>query len=114
MPLPVSAIIRGDYAIEGVDLGYAAGLYDYLPTAIAIKLTRRMAAMLRPGGRYVFANFATGIVDAGYMEAVMEWPLILRSTAEMRAIATAAGPEVTQRHWTGVHDAIHYCELARP
>ncbi len=112
IPQSISAILKGEVRIEKVDLAYAAGLYDYLPTAIAIKLTRRVVAMLRPGGRYLFTNYATGIWDAGYMESAMDWNLILRSPADMAQIA-AGVTGVTARHWSGVHGAVHYCELIR-
>ncbi|MGL4542058.1 MAG: hypothetical protein ACRCUI_06075 [Polymorphobacter sp.] len=110
---PVAAILKGEYGLAEVDFAYAAGLYDYLPAAIAIRLTRKLGSMLRPGGRLLFANFAADIWDSGFMEAIMDWKLILRTPAEMVAIANAAGHGFSARHWTGVHGAIHYCELRR-
>jgi len=110
---PVAAILRGDYDPGELDLAYAAGLYDYLPTAIAKKLTRKICRMLRPGGKYLFANFAIDVVDAGYMEAMMDWHLILRSLDDMEEIAIFAGENFVHRIWTGVGGAIHYCEIER-
>lgn len=113
VPRSIGAILKGDYGLENVDLAYAAGLYDYLPQGLATRLTRQLVRMLRPGGRFYFANYATGIWDAGYMESAMDWPLILRNRSEMTAIAAGAGPDAAVRHWTGAHGAIHYCEIIR-
>jgi hypothetical protein len=113
VPRSITAILKGEYALRGVDLAYAAGLYDYLPQPIATRLTKRMVAMLRPGGRYCFANYAAGLWDAGYMESAMDWQLILRTPDDMAAIAAGAGPDCTTRHWSGIHGAVHYCEITR-
>ena len=113
VPRSIAAILKGDYFLGDVDLAYAAGLYDYLPLPLAARLTRRVTAMLRPGGRFYFANYASGIWDAGYMESAMDWPLILRGADDMAAIAAAAGPGVSVRHWAGVHGAVRYCEIVR-
>jgi SAM-dependent methyltransferase len=109
----ISVILKGDFTVTDADFVYAAGLYDYLPHAIATRLTRKLAAMLRPGGRLLFANFAADIWDAGFMEALMDWKLILRTPADMRRIAEGAGEGFAIRQWTGTHGAIHYCELIR-
>jgi SAM-dependent methyltransferase len=73
------------------DLIYSAGLYDYLPDALARRLTRRLLAMLRPGGRLLIGNFVPGSSGRGYMELFMDWALVLRTEAQMRALAEAAG-----------------------
>jgi extracellular factor (EF) 3-hydroxypalmitic acid methyl ester biosynthesis protein len=78
-------------ALGGFDLIYSAGLYDYLPDALARRLTRRLLAMLRPGGRLLVANFVPGGTGRGYMELFMDWTLVLRSEAQMRELAAAAG-----------------------
>ncbi len=51
-------------------------------TAVAVKLTKRCMAMLKPGGRFLFANFRTArpmMVHGG----VHERELLLRSDEEM-------------------------------
>lgn len=113
MPESIMAILKSDFPVNDIDLAYAAGLYDYLPHRLAARLTRRLVGLLRPGGRFCFANYAAGIWDAGYMESAMDWSLILRSPADMQAIAASAGPDVAVRHWSGVYGAIHYCEITR-
>lgn len=78
-------------ALGSFDLIYSAGLYDYLPDALAKRLTRRLLAMLRPGGRVLIANFVPGGSGRGYMELFMDWTLVLRTEAQMRELADAAG-----------------------
>jgi hypothetical protein len=112
IPRYISAILNGEVRIEMVDVAYAAGLFDELPTPIAIKLARRVVAMLRPGGRFLFTNHATGMWDAGFLEAAMDWTLTLRNPAEMARIAESVAG-VTARHWSGAHGALHYCELVK-
>jgi SAM-dependent methyltransferase len=86
----VRELLKGDCSLGQFNFIYAAGLYDYLLEPVAIKLTQRCLSMLRPGGTFLFANFADSIQDAGYMEACMDWALLLRSEVEVRNIASAA------------------------
>lgn len=78
-------------ALGSFDLIYSAGLYDYLPDTLARRLTRRLLGLLRPGGRLLVANFVPGGSGRGYMELFMDWTLVLRNEAAMRAMAEAAG-----------------------
>jgi SAM-dependent methyltransferase len=71
------------------DLIYAAGLYDYLDDTTAMRLTRGMFTALKPGGRMLFANFCTGVPDYGYMDAFMDWRLILRDEPELQRLVDA-------------------------
>lgn len=109
----VADIITGRFPLDAFDLIYAAGLYDYLPATVAHRLTRRACLALKPGGRFLFANFASDVIDVGYMEGVMDWSLILRTADEMEEIARAAGAGCTHRYFAGSGDAILYCEIRR-
>lgn len=86
----VSGLMRRSYALGTFDLVYSSGLYDYLPYAVAVRLTQRLVDLLKPGGAYLFANYSDEITTDGYMETFMDWPLILRSDADMRDIVNAA------------------------
>ncbi|ALN74782.1 class I SAM-dependent methyltransferase [Aureimonas sp. AU20] len=86
----VAGLLRGAYGLGTFDFVYAAGLYDYLPRAVAVKLTRRCMAMLKPGGRFLFANFSDRTKDDGFMEVFMNWELLLRSDEEMWDIINAS------------------------
>lgn len=90
----VRTILSRHHNLGQFDLVYSAGLYDYLIDKVAIKLTERCLEMLKPGGRYLFANFAEDITVDGYMETYMNWALLLRSEADMwRIIHAVADPE---------------------
>ena len=94
------------------DLIYSAGLYDYLPDTLARRLTRRLLALLRPGGRLLVANFVPGGSGRGYMELFMDWTLVLRNEAAMRAMAEAAGAtQIATFH--DPHRNVVYAELQR-
>lgn len=86
----VRGLMHDAYGLDRFDLIYAAGLYDYLSESVAIRLTRKCLQMLKPGGTFVFANFAKGIGVDGYMETFMNWSLLLRSDAEMWKIINAS------------------------
>lgn len=79
----VKGLLNDSYNLGSFDFIYSAGLYDYLPKAVAVRLTRKCMRMLKPGGVFLFANFADDIADDGYMETFMNWALLLRSEADM-------------------------------
>ena len=86
-PGSVRQILSGKANLGQYDLVYAAGLYDYLSAPAGRALTRRMFEATRPGGTLLIPNFLTGIADAGYMEAFMDWRLIYRDHAQMYNLA---------------------------
>lgn len=86
----VRGLLTNAYKLGRFDLAYAAGLYDYLPFGVAVKLTKKCMEMLKPGGTFIFANFAENIGVDGYMETFMNWALLLRSEADMWKIINAS------------------------
>lgn len=86
----VSGLMRRSYDLGAFDLVYASGLYDYLPHAVAVRLTQRLFELVKPGGSFLFANYSTEIRTDGYMETFMDWPLILRDAVDMWEIVNAS------------------------
>ncbi|MCQ0988922.1 class I SAM-dependent methyltransferase [Jiella marina] len=86
----VKGLLRRSYKIGTFDLVYASGLYDYLPRAIGVRLMQRAMELVKPGGEFLFANFSDEITTDGYMEAFMDWPLLLRSADDMWDIINGA------------------------
>lgn len=72
------------------DLVYASGLYDYLNDKVAVKLTRRLVELVKPGGTFLFANYSYPIIVDGYLETFMNWTLLLRSAEDMHRIVREA------------------------
>ncbi|RNF35872.1 class I SAM-dependent methyltransferase [Paracoccus methylarcula] len=86
----VRSLLRNAHGFGKFDFIYAAGLYDYLPDKVAVKLTQHCLNMLKPNGVFLFANFARDIMVDGYMEAFMNWALLLRTEIDMSNIITAS------------------------
>jgi hypothetical protein len=85
----VRHILAGKVNPEQFDFVYAAGLFDYLNEPVAKSLTRRMFEITNPGGWMLIPNFLGTIPERGYMESFMDWHLIYRDHADMRALAGA-------------------------
>jgi extracellular factor (EF) 3-hydroxypalmitic acid methyl ester biosynthesis protein len=67
---------------------YAAGPYDLLPRAAAIRLTSALFQATLPGGLLLVTNFLQGIKDVGYLEAFMDWRIHYRNAADMFALSS--------------------------
>lgn len=93
----VRQILTNRATLPPCDLIYSAGLYDYLALPTARRLTARMFAALKPGGRILLANFAPDLRERGYMETFMDWHLIYRDEEEMmRVIDEIAEGEIRE------------------
>lgn len=69
------------------DLVLADGLYDYLNDRAAVRLTEAVLTRLcRPGGTFCFSNIAAGNPFRWSMEYLMEWSLVERDEAAIRAL----------------------------
>lgn len=95
------------------DLVYSAGLFDYLPDTMAKRLTQRLFALLRPGGRLVIGNFVPGSANRGFMELFADWVLVLRDEEQMRELARAAGA-ARFTSFLDPHRNVAYIELHAP
>jgi SAM-dependent methyltransferase len=111
----VRSLLAGRQRPGQFDLVYASGLYDYLIDKVAIKLTQRCLEMLKPNGVFLFANFAYPITVDGYMETFMNWPLLLRSEADMWKIihASTDGRDFESKVFFGKHKYIVYAALRK-
>lgn len=115
-PLSVRALLGGKTSTLGrFNLIYAAGLYDYLPDAIARALTEALFGLLHPGGRLLIGNFGTGIPEAAFMEAVMDWPLLWRTPVEIALFASGISEDniASQTVWPDATGTCWYLDLRR-
>lgn len=91
----VKEVLKGSLTLGHFDFIYAAGLYDYLVLPVAQSLTERLFGMLNPGGHLLLANFTPDLINAGYMEAYMDWWLIYRTEAQLlQCSATLPGEQI--------------------
>jgi extracellular factor (EF) 3-hydroxypalmitic acid methyl ester biosynthesis protein len=93
----IQSFISRKFPETDFDLIYSAGLYDYLDTRLAQRLTARLFEHLRPGGELLLANFDLGFGSRGYMQSFMDWYLIYRSEEEVRAFASEIDPNAIDR-----------------
>jgi SAM-dependent methyltransferase len=78
--------------LSNLDLVYSAGLYDYLPDAIARRLTRRLYSMLKPGGKLFIGNLEESADSTWMMEFVSAWFLEYRTEESMLELASPLSP----------------------
>jgi SAM-dependent methyltransferase len=113
----VRTVLQKGHTFGKFDLVYATGLYDYLIDKVAIKLTKKCLSMLNPGGKFVFAQYATGLVEGAYMDMFMNWALILREMGDVESVLEQSieGEEGTYswKAYFGVHDTVIYAEITR-
>lgn len=109
----VFAFLRqASLAGERFDLVYTLGLTDYLDDRAMTLLHRLLHRVVAPAGRAVIANFRADLFFTGWMEAVMDWWLIYREEAELRAFGTAAG--FMSRSWHDATGCIVWAEHQKP
>lgn len=83
----VQDILQGSRPVCDADLIYALGLYDYLTDRIAERLTTALFDMLAPGGRLLIGNFMPDNLEAGVMEAFMDWRLVYRTPEQLKSVS---------------------------
>lgn len=111
----VKDVLKGTVSPDSLHLAYAAGLYDYLPAPVAQLLSAALFAMLSPGGRLVVPNFLTTNPVRGYMEAFMDWVLILRNQAEIESIGSRIPAEqvASRRYFEDPYGVVGYLEITK-
>lgn len=75
------------------DLIYSAGLYDYLHTKLATRLSSHFVQRLLSGGMFCIANFCIGTPNRASMELLQDWWLTYRSPRDLESILVDAGAE---------------------
>lgn len=93
------------------DLIYSAGLFDYLPKETAVALIKAMFARIGPGGMLSIGNFTRDSHGRGFMAGFMDWCLVYRDEADLRALADAACPEAAHRIFRDQPGNVAYLEI---
>ncbi|MBI1396069.1 MAG: hypothetical protein GC151_08835 [Betaproteobacteria bacterium] len=73
---------------------YAMGLFDYLTDTYATDVTRKMLALLKPGGSCIIGNLDPGAANLGYCEAMMDWWMIVRDSQALLDLGKTAASAV--------------------
>lgn len=68
------------------DLVYSAGLFDYLPDAVARRLAQRLFTAVRPGGSLIIGNFDASAPTQFGMGLIFDWHLIYRAATDLERI----------------------------
>ncbi len=82
----VRQLIEGKHLFGDMDLVYCSGLMESMSQSGASALARALFAMLRPGGTLLVTCFSTGLAEAGYLEAYMDWRMVYRTQSEALAL----------------------------
>jgi len=89
---------------EGQDVVYCAGLFDYLSDKVCNRLMRYFLFSCNPGARLLVTNVHADNPERFGMEHLLEWHLIYRDHAQMRAIIPEVdGPVTLYTDDTGVN-----------
>ena len=81
---------------EKYDIVYCAGLFDYLTDTVCARLLEVFYDLTAPGGLVVATNVADINPSQGWMDYMLEWHLIYRSTSEFAAMAPPqASPDMS-------------------
>lgn len=74
--------------LNGVDLIYSMGLFDYLQRPVALKLMRNIFPLLQDGGRLYIGNLERVSDCSWAMEYAVHWSLIYRTDEDMHDLAS--------------------------
>lgn len=78
---------------ETYDLIWAAGIFDYFPDKLFVRMTKRLLACLKDSGLLVVGNFSDENPTRSYMELITDWHLEHRSPQKLTELALLAGAE---------------------
>lgn len=78
--------------LNGVDLVYSMGLFDYLPQAPARRTASSLYKLLNPGGRLFIGNLMRVPDSTWIMEYGVAWHLVYRTKEEMMDLGAEISP----------------------
>jgi extracellular factor (EF) 3-hydroxypalmitic acid methyl ester biosynthesis protein len=109
MRISVRELVGRRIATPGTfDFVYTLGLLDYVSARTSGRLVDRLWALVRPGGAVMAGNFTTSTRGSGYLEAVMDWWLCYRDTAEVTGWAGLLDNVSEREVFTDPYDQIAY------
>jgi SAM-dependent methyltransferase len=111
----IKDLLARNLVFTDFDFVYSMGIYDYLAQPVAVELTNLIFTMLKPGGRFLVANFVPDLRDIGYMETFMDWRLIYRDETELEALASDLPPDRVgeKRTFRDSHQNLVFLEVVK-
>jgi len=67
-----------------------SGLIDYFSDEVVVRLLDYIHAKLVPGGLALLGNFRPGHANEAFFMHALDWPLTLRSEAELAALVQSS------------------------
>lgn len=109
----IDGLIGGEATMEQqFELITVAGLYDYLDSEAANRLTITLSGRLKPGGRLIISNFID-CWERGYMHYLMKWKLLYRTLEQVEAFANGLGSEFSVECGSDATNTIAYLTIDR-
>jgi len=115
LDMSIIDLIRKDNLEGKYNLIYSAGLYDYIGSKLAKRLTKNLYNRLAPGGRLLLFNVISDYREIGYFESYLNWPLIGRDqTAMFSLVDDIPSNEIaTCEVKAGKNQTFHYLVVQR-
>lgn len=86
----------GELRLEGYQMVYCAGLFDYLSDRICKRLLQVFYELLAPGGLLLVTNVEAANPSRNWMEYVTEWHLVYRDAPGLESLAPEEAPAVNR------------------
>jgi extracellular factor (EF) 3-hydroxypalmitic acid methyl ester biosynthesis protein len=96
------------------DFVYCAGLFDYLPDSACEKLVELFYDLAAPGGLVLVSNVHVNNPSHGWMEYMVDWHLVYRSAAQMKAILPSRVPKEQTRILAEPTGVNIFAEIRKP
>lgn len=92
--LAIKNIIAQGLPDADYDLIYSAGLFDYFTDPVAQLAAKQMVGGVKKGGKVIIGNFSKENPCVPFMEYILDWILIYRSTEDMKKLFSNIGSGV--------------------
>jgi hypothetical protein len=92
--LAIKNIINEGLPMDGFDLIYSAGLFDYFTDPVAQFAAIKLHQGLKTGGKLIIGNFNTNNPAQFIMEAIGDWYLIYRDEKQLAQLFSKVTPKL--------------------
>jgi extracellular factor (EF) 3-hydroxypalmitic acid methyl ester biosynthesis protein len=96
------------------DFVYCAGLFDYMPEAVCLRLMELFYELAVPGGTVLVSNVDACNPSRGWMECMVDWHLIYRNAQQMAEIIPSHLPKDIVRIFAEPTSVNIFAEIQKP